>query len=362
MKIALFGSSLVSAYWNGAATYYRGILRALAARGHQITFYEPDAFDRQAHRDIPDPEWARVIIYPGEGVAGVQRALRVARDADMIIKASGIGVFDEYLARAVFDLKRPNNMVAFWDVEAPATLDRVQRHADDPFRPLISRYDLILTCGGGAPVVQAYEALGARSCAVIGHALDPETHHPASADPSFLADMSFLGNRLPEGEARVDELLLDAAARRPDRRFLIGGSGWHDKPMPANVRHAGHVYSRDHNAFHCSARAVLSISRGGTARYGLSPAARVFEAAGAGACVITDDAEGLEQFLEPDREILVARSGAEVAAMLDDLTPDRARAIGQAALKRLLAEHTYDHRAATLEAWLDARTASAKRT
>lgn len=38
MKICFFGSSLVSSYWNGAATYYRGILKALAALGHDISF------------------------------------------------------------------------------------------------------------------------------------------------------------------------------------------------------------------------------------------------------------------------------------------------------------------------------------
>ena len=38
LSIAFFGSSLVSAYWNGAATYYRGLLAALATRGYRITF------------------------------------------------------------------------------------------------------------------------------------------------------------------------------------------------------------------------------------------------------------------------------------------------------------------------------------
>ncbi|MBW8745678.1 MAG: hypothetical protein JF628_15325, partial [Sphingomonas sp.] len=56
MKIAFYGSSLLSSYWNGAATYYRGILRDLASRGYQISFYEPDAFDRQQHRDIDPPD------------------------------------------------------------------------------------------------------------------------------------------------------------------------------------------------------------------------------------------------------------------------------------------------------------------
>src|SRR5215210_3289356 len=118
--IAFFGSSLVSAYWNGAATYYRGMVRALHERGHTVTFYEPDAYDRQKHRDLPDPDWARVVVYPGEGETGVRTALKSARLADVIIKASGVGVFDELLEREVLELSRSGNVVAFWDVDAPA--------------------------------------------------------------------------------------------------------------------------------------------------------------------------------------------------------------------------------------------------
>ena len=121
LNVAFFASSLVSAYWNGAATYYRGIVRALHERGHRVTFYEPDAYGRQQHRDIPDPEWAKVVVYAGEGEDGVRRALDEARSADLIVKASGVGVFDELLEEAVLQIRRPGAMVVFWDVDAPAT-------------------------------------------------------------------------------------------------------------------------------------------------------------------------------------------------------------------------------------------------
>src|SRR5581483_7018713 len=160
LDIAFFGSSLVSAYWNGAATYYRGVIRALAQRGHTITFYEPDAFDRQKHRDIEDPPWARVVVYPAEHERDAYWALEQARIANLIVKASGVGIFDELLERAVLDLQGPGRRVVFWDVDAPATLERVQRNGTDRFRELIPRYDLVLTYGGGEPVVSAYEALG----------------------------------------------------------------------------------------------------------------------------------------------------------------------------------------------------------
>ena len=355
LNIAFFGSSLVSAYWNGAATYYRGMICALHERGHSTRFYEPDAYDRQAHRDIPDPPWAEVIVYPSQGEGGVRAALAAARGADLVVKASGVGVFDALLEEAVLDLQGPSTLVAFWDVDAAATLERVQAEPANRFRALIPRYDLVLTYGGGEPVVAAYRALGARECVPIYNALDPATHHPVAPDSRFEGDLGFLGNRLPDREARVEEYFLRAATLLPAGRFLLGGNGWADKPLPPNVRDLGHVYTRDHNAFNCTPRAVLNVARDSMARNGFSPATRVFEAAGAGACLITDAWEGIEQFLEPEREVLVAHDGQEVAEIARALTPERARAAGEAALRRVLAEHTYAHRAAQLEAVLDAR-------
>ncbi len=361
MHIAFFGSSLVSAYWNGAATYYRGILRALHERGHSITFYEPDAFERQSHRDIANPPWARVVVYGTQSSAPVSEALAEAEQyADLVVKASGVGVFDELLEEAVASLRSPQRLVAFWDVDAPATLDRVQNNPSDPFRWLIPQYDLVFTYGGGDPVVNAYTELGARACHPIYNALDETTHYPTEPDPRFQADCGFLGNRLPDREQRVEEFFIGPAAQLPAKRFLLGGSGWGDKPMPPNIHYAGHIYTHQHNAFNCTAQTVLNISRSSMARYGFSPATRVFEAAGAGACLITDAWEGIELFLQPGEEVLVAQDGAEVAAHLRDLQPAAARRIGQAARRRVLAEHTYGHRAAEVVRILDAETQEQK--
>lgn len=355
LHIAFFASSLVSSYWNGAATYYRGVVRALHARGHRVTFYEPDAFDRQAHRDMPDPPWAKVVVWDPDDPAALDRCLEAAARADLVVKASGVGVHDALLEARVLELRRPGNRVVFWDVDAPATLDRLARDPGDPFRALVSRYDLVFTYGGGDPVVRAYRRAGARGCVPVYNALDPDTHHPVSPDPRFACDLAFLGNRLPDREARVEAFFLGAAALLPDRTFLLGGAGWEGKPMPANVRHLGHVGTGDHNAFNVTPLAVLNVSRESMARYGFSPATRVFEAAGAGACLLTDAWEGIGLFLEPGREVLVAADGAEVAAQLAALTPARARAIGTAARRRVLAEHTYARRAETVEEALGVR-------
>jgi spore maturation protein CgeB len=358
LNIAFYGSSLVSAYWNGAATYYRGLIRALAGRGHRITFYEPDAYARQQHRDMPDPEWARVVVYAGDDPGAACSAVDRAGDADVVVKCSGVGVYDELLEAAVASLRAPERMVVFWDVDAPATLERLTNNPADAFRELLPAYDLVFTYGGGDPVVQAYESLGARRCVPIYNALDPSTHHPVPPDERFDADLVFVGNRLPDREARVKAFFLDVARHVAERAFLLGGSGWHDCALPENVRYVGHVYTRDHNAANVTPLAVLNVSRDSMARVGFSPATRVFEAGGAGACVITDAWDGIERFLEPGREVLVAHDGAEVAEALAALEPARAAVIGQAAQRRICAEHTYAHRAVQLDLLLDQQVAA----
>jgi len=354
MRIAFYGSSLVSSYWNGAATYYRGILGELARRGHAITFYEPDAFDRQAHRDIDAPDWCRSVVYPATA-EGLVSVLAEAGAADVVVKASGVGVFDRELLEGIVARARPGATKIFWDVDAAATLDEMRADPGHPVRAALPDLDLVLTYGGGAPVIDAYRGFGAAECVPVYNALDPATHFPVPPDARFAADLAFLGNRLPDREARVEAFFLTPAAALPARRFLIGGNGWETKAMPANVRHRGHVYTAEHNAFNATPLAVLNVARDSMANVGFSPATRVFEAAGAAACLITDAWEGIELFLTPDEEVLVARDGQDVADHLAALTPERAKAIGQAALARVLREHTYALRGEQVDTLLRAR-------
>jgi len=349
--IAFYGSSLLSSYWNGAATYYRGMIRDLHARGYRTIFYEPDAFDRQQHRDIAPPDWAEVVVYPATD-EGVARVMAEAAKADVVVKASGVGVYDDVLVEGVMRQARPDAIRIFWDVDAPATLAELRENSGHALHRVLPGLDYVFTYGGGPPVVAAYEGFGARRCVPIYNALDPTTHHPVPPEPEFRAELSFLGNRLPDREARVERFFLDAAARLPDRPFLIGGNGWESKPMPGNVRHIGHVYTRQHNAFNASPLAVLNIARESMAEVGYSPATRVFEAAGAGACLITDAWVGLDLFLAEGEEVLVARDGADVAAHVAALTPGRARAIGDAARARILRDHTSGRRGGGVDAIL----------
>jgi spore maturation protein CgeB len=360
MHIAFLGSSLLSSYWNGAATYYRGILAALARRGCRITFYEPDAFERQQHRDIDPPPWARVVVYPAT-LQAVHQVCAEAGQADVVVKASGIGVFDEEILRTLLAVTSPNKIRIFWDVDAPATLAAV---AGDPFHSLRSamrQLDLVLTYGGGPPVIAGYKAIGARRCVPVYNALDPATHFRTKPDRRFEADLAFLGNRLPDREERIERFFFATARMLPSMRFLIAGSGWEPWQLPTNVRNAGHVSTSEHNAFNSSPTAVINIARDSMANMGYSPATRIFEAAGAGACIVSDAWDGIELFLEPGREILVAGNGADVARLTAALTPELAHQIGARALRRVLREHTYERRADTVMGLLEALRGSKTR-
>src|SRR5690606_10044707 len=237
-------------------------------------------------RDIDPPDWCRVVVYDGTAEA-LRQVTAAAADADIVVKASGVGFEDDELLRQLLAAARPDALKVFWDVDAPATLAELRAAPDHPLHGALRQIDMVLTYGGGEPVIDAYRAVGAAVCIPIYNALDPETHHPVAPDPRFRADLGFLGNRLPDREARVEQFFLEPAALLPEHSFLLGGSGWHDKNLPSSVSYLGHVPTRDHNAVNVTPLAVLNISRASMAENGFSPAARVFEAAGAGACLIT---------------------------------------------------------------------------
>jgi len=343
MKIFVFGSSIVSCYWNGAATYYRGIYKYLARRGQQIVFAEPDAYGRQQHRDQDDFSYVESIVY--RPTVDIDRMLDRASEADIVIKHSGLGVDDSLLEERVLELK-PQCGVFFWDVDAPATIARLRANEGDPFRFAIPEYDGILTYGGGPNIASAYRSFGAQAYYSIYNGLDPETHYPVAQDPELACDVVFLGNRLPDREARVEELFLRVAELAPQKRFILGGEGWGDKQLPSNVRWIGHVTTGDHNRVNCSARIVMNINRSSMASFGFSPPTRVFEVAGAGTCMVCDEWPGIQECFEPEKEILIVRCAEDVAQILRNYEERACRCIGDAFHARALRDHTYTQRAA----------------
>jgi spore maturation protein CgeB len=286
--------------------------------------------------------------------------LNQAAQCELVIKHSGVGADDEVLEQAVLACHSIRTKLIFWDVDAPATLARMENVPEDPFRKLIPEYDLILTYGGGQPIVDHYSRLGAKACFPIYNALDPDTHHPVPADPELRCDLAFVGHRLPDREQRVEKFFFHAALLAPEKSFILGGEGWGGKTLPSNVRWIGHVPSGGHNGVNCSARMVLNINRDSMAEVGFSPPTRVFEAAAAGACVITDVWDGIEEFFVPGLEILPAASAHDVVRYLRNIGATDAGRIGSAMHHRALREHTYELRAAQVDAILQAAFADSE--
>ena len=349
MKIFAFGSSIVSSYWNGAATYYRGCYKYLARLGYDITFAEPDAYGRQEHRDSDDFHYVTSLLYQprqNDGGRDLDRMLQLACEADIVVKHSGIGCDDRELERRVPAECSGAAMTFIWDVDSPATIHRMREDRSDALAVATPDYDAILSYGGGPMARDGFKEFGARAYYSMYNGLDPETHHPVAADPSLTCDVCFLGNRLPDREMRVEELFLRAAALAPDQTFLLGGEGWGDKAMPSNVRYIGHVPTADHNRVNCSAGMVLNINRSSMADFGFSPPTRVFEVAGAGTCMLCDDWPGLSDCFEPDSEILVVKHAEDVVRALHTHDAASRKQIGAAFHARGMRDHTYAQRAA----------------
>lgn len=348
LTIAFFGSGLLSSCRSSAASYYRGLIRNLYKLGHRITFYEPDTGGRKPHRDMPAPDWVKIAQYPADE-DGVCSALEKAQQCDLIIKTAGAGPFDELLEREILLMKREKNQIVFWDSDAAATLRRIRERPDDPFKSLIPRYDLILTNDGGAQTIMDYRSLGAAACIPFYNALDTELHFPVSSDHRLIADLSFLGNRVPGHDKRINDYFFSVAEHLPEKKFLLAGSGWSAKKRSGNVEYLGQLDAAGYNTFNCSATAVLNVGEDSMNGNGFSPSTRVLAAAGAGSCIISDTWEGMEHFFEPGKELFVAVSGTEIAEIVKSLTPGAAAVIGTRALARARAEHTYEHRARQFE-------------
>lgn len=351
MQIACFGASLVSGYEFGASTYCRGLLRALAQRGHRIRYYEPEHPERLAHRDVLDPDWAEVVRFAPDGI-GVEAALEHAADADLLLKSSGMGVFDDLLDAAAPQCVVPPAVAVYWDLAPAVTLTRLHDEPGYPLRAHLQRYDLVLTRYGGDTTLEAFQRLGARACFPVYSGLDPQVHQRAPAAPDTVGDVLFMAHREHAREPRVERDFIGAAAALPARRFLLAGCGWDHLSLPPNAAYLGYLYTSEHNAYNGGVTAVLDLVRPENAALGFAPSARLFEAAAAGACVVTDAWEGMDAFLEPGREVLVAHRPEERIQILAGLNRERASAIGRRARERSRREHTYDRRAAELEALL----------
>ncbi|WP_199231181.1 CgeB family protein [Falsiroseomonas bella] len=349
MRVVVLGLSLSSSWGNGHATTWRALLRALAARGHEILFLERDVPWYADHRDLADPDFCRLELYAD--LADLRDWRREIAAADAVIVGSfvpdGVAV-----GRLVQEWAR--GVVAFYDIDTPVTLARLARGEHDYLSPEVMRgYDLYLSFTGGPLLDLLQRQYGVRMARVLYCSADPAGGVPQAVPLRW--DLSYLGTWSEDRQPGLDRLLLQPARRAPGLRFVVAGAQYPaDIAWPSNVERIEHVPPSEHAAFYAASRFTLNLTRADMRRAGWSPSVRLFEAAVCGAPVISDTWPGLTALFRPGEEILQAETGEEVLAALQGTADPRRRAIAAAARARVLAAHTPAHRAAELEAYLGA--------
>jgi spore maturation protein CgeB len=351
MRLVIFGLTVSSSWGNGHATLWRGLWRALARRGHHVVFFERDVPYYAEHRDVVELPGGELVLYSNwEDV--LPRARRELHGADAAIVTSycpdGIAA-TELIAQCA--TRAPK---VFYDMDTPVTLENLREGRNVAY--LGSRglrdFDLVLSYTGGASLDALRMLLGAPRVATLYGHVDPQVHRPVAPVENYRCALSYLGTYAADRQAALDALFIEPARRLPEHSFLIGGAQYPaDFPWASNIRFVRHMPPAEHPAFFGSSRLTLSVTRRAMAENGWCPSGRLFEAAACGTPIVSDAWEGLETFLEPGREVIVARCAEDVAAALE--TPDAQLArIARDARERVLALHSSEHRAAELERML----------
>ena len=354
MKLVVFGLSISSSWGNGHATTYRALLRAFAARGHSVVFYEWDAPWYRGSRDLADPGYVDLRLYE-EWDDVAREAVAQAREADATLVGSyvkdGPRVIDALAGAGVGPLY-------FYDIDTPVTVAALRNGGAEYLRrdqvPLFTRY---LSFTGGPFLRDVIEGeLGARDARPLYCSVDTDRYHPGNDDPLLASDLAYMGTYAPDRQPVLERFLIDVARAMPERRFYVAGPQYPDDVRwPGNVLHNPHLPPALHAAFYASADWQLNATRRDMVQAGWSPSVRLFEAAACGAAMISDRWPGIDHFFTPGEEILLPETTEEVVEIVRTTHPDDRRAIGAAARARILAEHTAAHRARELEALVGER-------
>ena len=351
MKFVIFGLSISSSWGNGHATLLRGLFKALVARGHRILFYERDVPYYAAHRDLTEMAGVELRLYADWGATRARAEKELAyADVGMVTSYCPDGV-----AAAETVLSSPAKHI-FYDLDTPVTLERLRAGLEVNYigpRGL-EDFDLVLSYTGGAAIDELASRLGARKIVPLYGSVDPEAHRPVPGATAYRGDVSYFGTYSEDRQKALEQLFIEPARKLPNRRFVIGGAIYPQAfPWTENIFFVRHIPPSEHSAFYCSSKLTVSVTRAPMAQMGYCPSGRLFEAASCGVPVLTDEWEGLEQFFEPGREILTART-AEDAIRAIQVPGSELVKISRAARERVLAQHTARHRAMELEQALEA--------
>ncbi|MBA4136257.1 MAG: glycosyltransferase [Opitutus sp.] len=350
MKIVILGLSITSSWGNGHATTYRGLVRELAARGHDVLFLERDVPWYADNRDAPRLAAGAVALY--RSFAELKRRHgRDVREADAVIVGSFV---PEGIAVGEWVLGAARGVTAFYDIDTPVTLAALEGgRCEYLSRELVRRYDVYLSFTGGPTLRRIEREFGSPCARALYCSVDLAHYFPERREPRW--DLGYLGTFSEDRQPTLERLLVSPAQRWPEGRFIIAGPQYpRGIAWPRNVRRVQHLAPDRHRRFYNEQRFTLNVTRANMIAAGYSPSVRLFEAAACGTPIISDYWPGLEELFLPGREVLLGRTSGEVLSYLRELSAEDARAIGEAAREKVMTAHTAAHRAAELEKHLDA--------
>ena len=345
LRLVVIGLSLSSSWGNGHATTYRALLKAVAARGHHVTFLERDMpWYGGEHRDLAHPEFCDLILYRDR--ADLDRHAGLIRTADAVIVGSyvpdgvDVGTWVQDTAEGV---------VAFYDIDTPVTLGKLEAKEEDYLSAgLIPHYDVYLSFSGGPILRRLEKQFGSPAARPLYCSIDETVHRPMDAACRW--DLSYLGTYSDDRQPGLERLLIEPARRAPHLRFVVAGPLYPDDiDWPVNVERLAHVPPNEHRDFYAQSRYTLNVTRADMVRAGFSPSVRLFEAAACGTPIISDPWPGLDTIFEPGQEIVLADTAEIVLEALLDHDDGRRRSIGAAGRARVLRDHTSARRALSLE-------------
>lgn len=346
LNIVMIGLSVTSSWGNGHATTYRALIEALAKRGHRVTFLERDVPWYRAHRDLTKPFGWSVELY--QSLQDIPRRFNeLIRDANLVIIGSYV---PDGIAIAEWVTAQSQGTTAFYDIDTPVTLAGLDKGLDYLSAAMIPRFDLYLSFSGGPVPGMIEDAYGSPLARVLYCSADLDQYRLCKANPKW--SMGYLGTYSDDRQPMLHQLLLAPAQALRDRSFVVAGSKYPEQLVwPANVSRIEHLPPREHARFYSEQRFTLNLTRADMRALGFSPSVRLFEAAASGAPVISDRWPGIDTIFEPSSEILLVSDTREVIEILRDLPEDRRLEIAEKARRRMLAEHTPDHRARQLEGY-----------
>jgi spore maturation protein CgeB len=357
MKIVILGLSITSSWGNGHATTYRSLVRGLASRGHDVLFLERDAPWYAGNRDKPKPAGVETRLYDSLDEL-FEEYEKPVREADLVIVGSfvsdGIMVGEWVLSIA-------KGVTAFYDIDTPITVERLRQGACEYVTAgLIGSYDLYLSFTAGPLLKSIEQRFGSPMARPLYCSVDPQTYSPVRRIPRW--DLGYLGTYSDDRQPGLDALLLEPARRWPQKKFIVAGPLYPETIVwPANVERTIHLNPAEHAEFYAAQKFTLNITRDAMKSAGFSPSVRLFEAGACGVPIISDWWPGLETIFEPDREILISTTPEDTLRFLRNFRESDRQAIGDAARRRILSEHTPEKRVLQLESYVDEVNGRARR-